>query len=308
MIRALVSSLRSRGRRHSSRPDALPLKLAGQTGVLLATVVALAGCGGSDTERYGQASEAADLVHIHGLGINPANGALMIATHAGLYRVAAKSNVATRLSDRRQDTMGFAVAGPDDYFGSGHPDLRDDLPPLLGLIRSSDGGRTWKPVSLLGKADFHVLRLAGDRIYGFDASNDRLMVSDDDGTSWRQRGPAQFRLRDLAVDPANSDRLVVTTEDGTLGSDDGGKSWARRSTGTGLLAWAESDRLYLVANDGSIWTSPDGGREWRQTGSVKDEPAVVQAIGPLELYVAFHDGAIHLTRDGGRTWSLRFRP
>jgi hypothetical protein len=38
--------------------------------------------------------------------------------------------------------------------------------------------------------------------------------------------------QNVVLDPANSDRLIVTTEDGTLGSDDGGKSWARRSTRT----------------------------------------------------------------------------
>lgn len=270
--------------------------------------VALSACGGSDTDKTAVTSPAADVVHIHGLGVNPANGALMIATHGGLYHVPANTKTATRLSDRRQDTMGFAVSGPDDFFGSGHPDLRDNLPPLLGLIRSTDGGRTWRSISLLGEADFHVLRLAGKRIYGFDASNDRLMVSDDAGKTWRQRGPAQLRLRDLAVDPANPDRLVATTEDRTLRSDDGGGTWKRRSPGTGWLAWPESERLYLVTDDGGIWLSHDGGREWRQAGSVVEEPAVFHAGGPIELYVAFHDGTVIVSRDGGRSWATRFRP
>src|SRR3712207_8020737 len=55
--------------------------------------------------------------------------------------------------------------------GSGHPDARDDLPPLLGLIRSDDGGRAGEPVSLLGEAHFHVLRTAGDRIYGVNSAD-----------------------------------------------------------------------------------------------------------------------------------------
>ncbi|WP_348245882.1 WD40/YVTN/BNR-like repeat-containing protein, partial [Salmonella enterica] len=83
-----------------------------------------------------------------------------------------------------QDTMGFAVVGPDRFIGSGHPELRDDLPPLLGLISSSDAGRTWEPVSLLGEADFHALDADGARVVGYDASGGRLMRSDDGGRTW----------------------------------------------------------------------------------------------------------------------------
>ena len=90
-------------------------------------------------------------VHVHGLGVNPADGALFIATHTGLWRVDPGDTTAERVSDRRQDTMGFSVVGPRRYLGSGHPDVRDlrnDVPPLLGLIVSNDGGRKWRSVSL----------------------------------------------------------------------------------------------------------------------------------------------------------------
>jgi hypothetical protein len=36
--------------------------------------------------------------------------------------------------------MGFTIVGPNRFLGSGHPDLRDDLPPLLGLIESTNRG------------------------------------------------------------------------------------------------------------------------------------------------------------------------
>jgi hypothetical protein len=83
--------------------------------------------------------------------------------------------------------MGFTVTGPDDFLGSGHPDGRDRLPPFLGLIRSVDAGRSWEPVSLLGRRDFHVLEAAGRRIYGFGTDFETrragLLVSDDAGRS-----------------------------------------------------------------------------------------------------------------------------
>ena len=51
---------------------------------------------------------------------------------------------ATRIADRWQDTMAFTVTvtGAGTFLGSGHPDLREDLPPHLGLIESTDAGET----------------------------------------------------------------------------------------------------------------------------------------------------------------------
>jgi hypothetical protein len=78
---------------------------------------------------------------------------------------------ARRVADRFQDTMGFTVTGPDRFLGSGHPDGREGLSPFLGLIRSTDAGRTRQPVSLLGERDFHVLEAAGSRVYGYGSDS-----------------------------------------------------------------------------------------------------------------------------------------
>src|SRR5687768_7968640 len=42
-------------------------------------------------------------VHVHGLGINPADGALFIATHTGMYRVEEGEQKAHRVGKRYQD-------------------------------------------------------------------------------------------------------------------------------------------------------------------------------------------------------------
>jgi hypothetical protein len=51
--------------------------------------------------------------------------------------------------------------------------------PLLGLIQSRDAGRSWRPLSLLREADFHALQVAHGLVYGYDATGQRFMVSDD---------------------------------------------------------------------------------------------------------------------------------
>jgi hypothetical protein len=131
--------------------------------------VVLAACGAQSDESAEPTAGVEDPgpVHVHGLGVNPADGALFVATHTGLFRAAPGGRRARRVADRYQDTMGFTVTGPDRFLGSGHPDGRDGLPPFLGLIQSTDAGRSWSPVSLLGERDFHVLEATGERIYGY---------------------------------------------------------------------------------------------------------------------------------------------
>ena len=153
-------------------------------------------------------------IHVHGLGINPADGSLLIATHTGTYRVEPDEDKAELIGANRQDTMGFTVAGPDRFLGSGHPDpnaaREGGLSPLLGLIESRDAGRSWQSISLSGQADFHVLRFAGRRVYGYDATNDRLLLSTNLGRTWR-RVSRPAPLIDLVVDPRDSAHAVAST-------------------------------------------------------------------------------------------------
>jgi len=255
-------------------------------------------------------TDDADPVHVHALGINPADGTLYAATHTGLFRIT-RDGDAERVADRYQDTMGFTVVGPNHFLGSGHPDLGEarekDLPPLLGLIESIDAGETWKPISLLGAADFHVLRTAGGRVYGYDASNDRLLVSTDDGRSWDERDrPAP--LIDLAVDPGDPLHIVATTTNGLYASRDGGRQWTRLADTSGLLAWPTRERLYVAAAVSRLFASDDGGRSLRPVGDLRGEPAALHAQSASELYVALHDGTIKRSTDGGANWTQQWSP
>lgn len=246
-------------------------------------------------------------VHVHGLGVNPNDRALYIATHTGLWRVGPNQTRAERVSDRNQDTMGFTVVGPDLFLGSGHPDLRDELPPLLGLIESRDAGKSWTPISLLGRADFHVLRSNGDRVYGFDATNGRLLFSQDRGRTWTEQSPPGPVL-DLAVDPERATHVLASVERGLFESTDDGASWRSVGDAIGLLAWPTRKALYLVDLLGVVSRSDDGGRNWRRVGDIGGEPAAFMATGDRELYVALHDGTIRRSTDGGTSWTVRSSP
>src|SRR3546814_17263184 len=95
--------------------------------------------------------------------------------------------------------MGFVVSGDDRFLASGHPDLREDAPSSLGLVRSDDAARSWQPVSLRGDADLHAIVLAPGKVYAADATSRQILVSEDEGRRWELRGPADVAT--LAVDP-----------------------------------------------------------------------------------------------------------
>jgi hypothetical protein len=246
--------------------------------------------------------------HIHGLGVGPTDGTLYVATHTGLFEAADGEQEMRRIGDSEQDIMGFSVVGPERFIGSGHPDPNDgSSPPNLGLIESRDGGKTWENISLLGEADFHVLRSSGERIYGFNGIDGRLMVSTDGGRQWAKRTPPAA-MYDLAIDPGDTDHIVASTERGIFSSANAGKTWRpRRGDTAGLLAWPAADRLYLVDGQGQVQRSGDGGRRWQQAGSIGGQPVAFIA-DESELYVALSDSTVKRSEDGGARWMLRASP
>jgi hypothetical protein len=271
--------------------------------LLIFATLALTGCGDDAPPAITPAEDPSqEIAHIHGLGINPSDGALVIATHTGLFRAAPGEKTAARIGDRRQDTMGFTVVGPDRFLGSGHPDARDDLPPMLGLIRSEDGGREWTPVSLMGEVDFHVLRAQGQHIYGVDSQSGALFVSSDRGTSWERRTPPG-ELLDIAIDPRDPRRIVASGERGLLVSRDAGATWRPLSTRVaGMLAWTET--LTIVDPKGTVVSGSGELGRLRTVARIDGQPAAL-AVHDDQLLLATHENRVLTSDDGGRTWAER---
>jgi hypothetical protein len=279
----------------------LDRRLTAVVGALSAALVV--GCGDESEEEARHTSVAA-IEHVHGLGVNPADGALFIATHSGLFRSAEGSTSAEPVGESQQDTMGFTVVGPDRFLGSGHPGPGQDGPPSLGLIESSDAGVSWEEISLAGEADFHVLRSAHDRVYAYNGLTGTLMLSDDGGESWEERRPLG-QVIDLAVDPDDPDRMIISTNRRLQLSDDYGETWQSVDGEIGLLAWPETESLYVVDANGVASVSEGPGEQWQQQGSIGGQPAAFAADGEGQLFAALGDGTVMASGDGGASWTVR---
>jgi hypothetical protein len=290
--------------RPAPHPRRVPLWAAALLVVLLPLAAWLVAVATDDDG--GDAAVVVDpgVAHVHGLGVDPADGALYAATHSGLFLIPDEGS-ARRIGGSFQDTMGFTVVGPNRFLGSGHPDaagLRAGQPGLLGLIESDDAGETWEPVSLGGEVDFHALAFVHGAVYGWDATSSRFLVSAD-MKSWEERS-AQI-MSGFAVDPDDGDYILAVGPGGVLASVDGGRTWSG-ANGPQLVAisWRPKGGVWGVDASGGVHRSADRGGTWERVGEVPGEPQALLATEDA-LWAAAHnaDGATGLYRsaDDGNT-------
>jgi hypothetical protein len=276
-------------RRHLGRRPALAM--------LIASTLALGACvsGAPDAQAPLAATAARNggsptlpSTHVHGVGRDPGDGALLLATHDGLYRY---EEGGPRRVSPQIGLMGFTIAGRDHYYASGHPNAVMDLPQPLGLVESRDGGRTWTVLSRGGESDFHALAKAGDTVVAFDG---RLRTIGD-GREWSAGSiPAEPRV--LASSPAGT-QVLATTEKGLLASTDRGATWAAVPGAPLLLlvAWADERTAVGVAPDGTVAISHDSAKTWRTNGRTGPAPQALSAsvsAGRLEILVATEHGVL----------------
>jgi len=286
--------------------------------VLLVVAGSLVGCGQEDSGASAEAQLAVPWVDPDGeppligsLSANPTDGSLLMGSNTGLFRIAPDGGTPARVvgelstpdgSGKISDSMVARFTGPDELIGSGHPGSGSSLPSALGLIRSSDAGRTWDVVSELGTSDFHALAVSGDLLIAPLFGQAQILVSRDGGRRFEARS-APLPLVDLAADPGDSRRWVATSEQGIFVSTDEGRTWRQRDpTPNVRLAWAAPRELYRIDPGGPVKVSADGGETWQDRGSTGGEPQALTADQEGTLFAAALDGTVQRSEDGGRTW------
>ncbi|KNE81665.1 F510_1955 family glycosylhydrolase [Streptomyces xinghaiensis] len=256
---------------------------------------------GSAGHSHGPEASVGEISHIHGLGVNPGDGRLYVATHRGVIAVDDDGS-AERVGDTA-DYMGFTVAGKDTFLGSGHPAEGSGDHANRGLIRSTDAGKTWTSLSLAGKSDFHALEEVDGTIYGYDSTAGLLRVSEN-GKKWDER--AELAALDIAVSPEDPGTVLATTQSGVARSTDGGKTFGDGSEPVLThLSWAEGGALYGIAPDGVVHRSADGGESWKKAGTVPGgQPQALTAVDADRVLAATGSG-VHESRDGGKSFTRR---
>lgn len=219
-----------------------------------------------------------ELPHIHGAGFDAATGAVFAGTHDGVWQVTS-TGAASAVGSSRDDLMGFMIAAPDSWYSSGHPGAGSAAANPLGLIRSTDKGRTWKEVSLGGEVDFHALAARGTTVVGF-AGGQTVQISSTSGATWRDG--ASIQVSSLAF---AGDAIVAASPDGVQRSTDAGASFVpvQSASKLVLLSAGAAGSVWGVDTTGVAWSSADAGLTWTRRASV----GVVQALAAVDATTSY---------------------
>ncbi|MCW2134208.1 F510_1955 family glycosylhydrolase [Arthrobacter sp. VKM Ac-2550] len=272
------------------------------TSAAMSVALLAAGCAQpAETPDPAADTGASPYGHVHGMSVDPASGQVLLATHDGLFNVTAEK---PEKIGPTIDLMGFSPAGNDHFYASGHPGPGSDLPNPAGLIHSTDGGKTWEPLSRQGESDFHALTVTRNGIVGFDG--ELRLTGDLETWTTSETGIRPYSLAGTSLSPV----VLATTEEGVHRSDDGGETWELPANAPVMLltTFADEATAVGVAPDGSVQVSRDAGKTWQASGgAVSGQPAAIAAApgdkGQLQIWVATAAG-VERSADSGATFSV----
>jgi len=232
--------------------------------------------------------------HIHHIKV--VEKKVLVLTHEGLYELAGKNNMKLVGKDKI-DVMGLTSLGKV-LVASGHPAQGSKMPNPIGLVRSTDGGLSWKAVSLVGKVDFHSLEGAGSELYGADSQSGNLLYSADTGKTWRSLGTNTFT--DIAVSPDMPEMAVALKDSKLLLTEDAFKSTKELKNNFKFtqVEWRNSG-LYAVGGN-TLYKSLDSGKTWRKLSTFKGETGILSASDQLMLVTVGAD--IYTSTNSGKSF------
>lgn len=196
---------------------------------------------------------AQQIDHVHGIGYPGNDEGLYVASHNGIKIF--KDGQWFETVSENHDYMGFQAI-EDGFYASGHPEEGSDLKNPLGLIKSTDMGKSLDKVAFYGESDFHFLSASfKDQVLYLinEEANSKLdrgvYVSKDAAGSWQPvelKGLDADSLGIIAAHPEKGSTFAMSTREGVFITDDYGKNMKRLGDYEMVTAAAYSqESLYI---------------------------------------------------------------
>lgn len=278
------------------------------TGAVVGAGLALSPAARADPEV--PLSRLLEQTHVHGLAVDRSDPSrLLIASHHGLHALDVETGLTVRISDHRDDLMGFVAdpTTPGAFLASGHPARGGNL----GVIASSDGGVSWEKLSdgVNGPVDFHQMDISKADPAVVWGNHGGLQRSRDGGHSWERIADAPGGLIDIAASAVTPERLYAATEAGLFVSEAGASNWQPAHpagapvsfvevTAEGMIhAFILGEGLVRRHEESDAWELLHPGFDERFLLYFTADPA-----DPERAFAATQLGEIIASEDGGRSW------
>ena len=235
-----------------------------------------------------------NLSHIHQVKVIDTQ--ILLGTHEGLFRYINAGTV-ERVSPENFDVMGLSISGKKIY-ASGHPGSGSKLPQPVGLLLSTDMGKSWKKVSLQGKVDFHFLEVGKSEIYGGDSGSGDLMYSQDSGKTWINRGKNIYS--DIVISPTQRGRTLAIENGKLFTSNDAFKSVEVIKQAPSITSIEWNAKRLIASSGKNLLVSKDSGKSWKTLYTFKN-PIGLLAQSPKMLAAAVGN-EILISLDEGKTF------
>ena len=134
------------------------------------------------------------------------------------------------------------------------------------VVKSEDGGETWKKINVFSRADFLSLTFSDEKNGSMTDANGMVWLTGDGGNTWL---PFNVRTNPKLVSMYFADQFTgwAVGENGLIiRTDDGGYSWQRLSEGgredVNDLTFFDEDIGVSVGSHGKSWITNNGGKNW----------------------------------------------
>lgn len=183
-----------------------------------------------------------------------------------------------------------------------------DISPMNGaVLRTSDGGLSWQPISRTDEilAAVHFISVSRGWVAGYAG---RIQRTDDGGVTWRvQRTEHQGEVLNSIYFFDGEHGWAVGGAGLLLSTTDGGDTWDVSPTGRAEDLWSikflSRDRGIIVGEDGLILMTDDGGRQWSRQTSGTNHALFGLAIAP-DYALAVGEGGLILRTEDFKNWAV----
>ena len=187
-----------------------------------------------------------------------------------------------------------------------------------GIVRSTDGGQSWRMVTDWRVSDVTAIVVDptdGNNVYA--ASGWGLVRSQDGGETWEgiNTGIDERFSKTITMDPRNPQRLLAGTASGLFESTNRGNKWRRiKAVPSGhvlrLRHGNAKSGVWLAVTEGhGAWLSNDSGKSWQKTapavGDANLYACAVDLQNAQNLAVGGWEIGVLTSTDGGKTWQSR---